>query len=614
VWAKGRGHTHEKVSSISRYIPKPRIPWQPSQFHRENLAAADLAKMWGSGRYRSGYGSYNSGYSTEKTKVLEDSSISIIPKHELEKYMPDISLGPKALVTPISLMSARNGHRVTHDMLHSYDAHVGGVAKPSFVDHDNILPQDNVHFAGLNAAALDCRSRIYRWLRRGPFFQEDQYFRRYVAPNSQSLPSPHEQSLFKRVVRLASKGHIKSALEEYRKITTVPPVEVYRALTAACVPSGNLGDAISIFEEGHAKLFYVARDGEVLMNLMRTAIRANNRPRVMWVYNVMRGRFFENTIVRAEIDPVTQYRITVEGLKFLLDKQCVEEARVLYQFLSDNSMLQYDLELRQGLVLQEALQKGTAVSLKASDLEELSVQSSTKSAAPLIVSAVQATWADYEKLIQEPMCSNREDDALKWLQAQFSDVDVLAVIRLARFRASKDLLAKDRDAFAVRCVQWLQALSNDNEILAAKPLTYLRKSKESVIHENLRVAWAPELQKKSRLLPSEQKLAFFYKSGCRFVTETFPPMGNDLKSMYLAQQPIQVEVSAAIDFNHQSGVEAAHAADLKIVHHSINSVFAQSSTLSSRLGTDSRGIASSGKATLVAGAEASAPTPEAELQ
>lgn len=547
VWAKGRGHTADSVANVARYIPRARIPWQPSQFHRENLTVDDMTKMWGRGRYRTGYGNYNSGYSTEKTKTLEDTTIQMIPKHELEKYMPDISLGPKALVTPVSLMSARNGHRVTHDMLHSYDPYVGRHVKPAMVDHDNINPHDSA-FVGLNAAALDCRSRIHRWLRRGPFFQEDHYFRRYVTPDGVAVASPAEASLFKRIVRLASKGHFKGACEEYRKITSVAPVEVYRALTAACVPNGNLGDAISIFEEGNSKLFYVARDGEVLWNLMSCAITAKNRPRVVWIYNVMRGRYFENKLVRAEIDPVWQYRIVAKGLVFLLDTNATEEARVLYSYLQEQQMLAYDLEMRQGNILREAIAAGKAVSLSTTALDELPVAKDTRSIAPAIVEAVKESMEPHELPLHSTAVASRVDDSLAWLQQQFSDIDVAAVMRLARFRGRKDLMAKDQDAYITRTVQWLQALSQANEDVSAKPLSYLRKSKPSTIHDNLRVAWIPDNHANTKLLPNEQKMSFFFKKGARFVTETFPIAGKSIRSMYLAQQPVQTEVSAALDF------------------------------------------------------------------
>ncbi|CUG90748.1 Hypothetical protein, putative [Bodo saltans] len=554
VFAKGRGHAHEKVTNVGRYIPRARTPFQPSTFGRKNLTKEDLAQVWGRGRYRTGYANANSGYSTEKSKVMDDNTVTMIPKHELEKYMPDISLGPKSLVTPISLMSARNGHRVTHDMIHSYDAHIGALEKPAVVDHNNIIAQDNINFVGLNAATLDCRGRIYRWLRRGPFFQEDQYFRRYVAPGGLEKAPTQEVSLFKRVVRLAGKGRLKGACEEYRKITTVPPVEVYRALTAACIPHGNLGDAISVFEDGNAKLFYVARDGEVLHNLMSTAVTAKNRPRVMWVFNVMRGRYHENKFIRAEIDPLWQYRITVRGLTWLLDNGCAEEARVLYAFLEENKMLDNDLQVRLGQQMKDALAAGKPISLTAQGLSDLAVMKAVRALAANLRSAVQESQESFETALHESN-SGRDDGALEWLQQKFGDVDVLAVMRLARYRGRRDLFAKpeDQELFFTRCTEWLYLLSERQAQSEGKPLTYMRKSKPSAVNENVRIAWVPELQKKTRLLPSEMGMGFSYKNGTRFVHETFPAAGATLASKFLALQPIQTEVTAAVDFSRLSG-------------------------------------------------------------
>jgi hypothetical protein len=583
VFAKGRGHGHEKVTNVGRYVPMARTPWQPSHFGRKNLTKEDLARVWGRGRYRTGYANVNSGYSTEKSKVIEDNTVHMIPKHELEKYMPDISLGPKSLVTPISLMSARGGHRVTHDMLHSYDAHIGELEKPAVVDHNNIIPQDNINFVGLNAATLDCRGRIYRWLRRGPFFQEDHYFRRYVAPGGLEKAPTQEVSLFKRVVRLAGKGRLKGACEEYRKITTVPPVEVYRALTAACIPHGNLGDAISVFEDGNSKLFFVARDGEVLHNLMSTAVTAKNRPRVMWVFNIMRGRYHENKFIRAEIDPLWQYRITVRGLTWLLDNGCAEEARVMYTFLAEKKMLDSDLQIRLGQQMKDALAAGQPISLTDQGLNDLAVMKAVRALSANLRSAVQETQESFEAALHESQ-AGREDSGLEWLQQKFLDVDVLAVMRLARYRGRRDLFAKpeDQELFFTRCTEWLYLLSERQEQAEGKPLTYLRKSKPSAINENIRIAWAPELQKKTRLLPSEMGMVFGYKSGTRFVHETFPASGATLASKFLALQPIQTEVTAAVDFARLIG-SSTTAPVSRLIHPSaggVSSVLAVAASVS----------------------------------
>lgn len=366
VFSKGKPVGHPAATSILRYIPRPRVPWQPSRFGRANLDESDLDRLWSRGRYRNGPGNFNSGYSTEKTHVMEDSTVQIIPKKDLEKYMPDISIsGGKALVTPISLMSARNGHRVTHDMLHSYDPYIGRLQKPAVVDHDNISVYDP-NRVGLNAATLDCRGRIYRWLRRGPFFQEDQYFRRStMLQRNGSLPPPtvQEVPLIKRILRLAGEGKLKEACEGYRQLTSIPPVEVYRALTAACIPSAQLADAVAIFEDGNSQMFYAARDGEVLLNLMRCAVRAKHRVRVMWVWNIMCGRYYEDVLVRAEIDSFWRFRISLLALSFLLDIHAGEEARTVYRYMAKEQLLDGDLHVRFGQAMQTALKEGKGLQL-----------------------------------------------------------------------------------------------------------------------------------------------------------------------------------------------------------------------------------------------------------
>lgn len=562
VFTKGRPTGHPSATSILRYIPRARVPWQPSRVGRENLAEDDLARLWGRGRYRTGPGNYNSGYSTEKTHTLEDNSINIIPKHELEKYMPDISLGPKALVTPVSLMSARNGHRVTHDLLHSYDPYIGRLQKPAVVDHDKITVEDP-NRVGLNAATLDCRGRIYRWLRRGPFFQEDHYFRRStrLQRNGQVPVAVHEAPLIHRIVRLARRGHLKAACEEYRRVTSVPPVEVYRALTAACIPGAKLADAISIFEDGNARLFYVARDGEVLFNLMQCAIRAKHRVRVMWVYNTMRGRFYENMVVRAEVDPVWSYRIASLALVYLLDSNAAEEARVVYSYLVESHLLDCDLHVRLGMAMRQALAEGKPVHVKKDVYKGMALTQNATAVAPQVAAAVyerfvdtmreegSESWSHPRTLpLTDPSGSTEPAAALAWLQAAFPDIDASAVLRLARFQSnSKDLMAKDRAAYVQRAAQWMELLSTTHQKREEVPLTYLRKSRPSLVNDAVRVAWMSEKPQPHTLQPHREGFQFHYAGPeTRFVEETFAYAGNTLQGRYLAQQPIHREVTASV--------------------------------------------------------------------
>ncbi|CAC9472432.1 conserved hypothetical protein [Leishmania infantum JPCM5] len=563
VFTKGRATGHPSVMSVLRYVPRARVPWQPSRFGRENLAADDMAQLWGTGRYRTGPGNYNSGYSTKKTHTLEDSTVSIIPKHELEKFMPDISLGSKALVTPVSLMSARNGHRVTHDLIHSYDPYIGRLQKPAVVDHDNITVEDP-NRVGLNAATLDCRSRIYRWLRRGPFFQEDNYFRRStkLQRNGPVPVSVHEVPLMQRIIRLARRGQLKAACEEYRRVTSVPPVDVYRALTAACVPGAKLADAIAIFEDGNSRLFYVARDGEVLHNMLRCAIRAKHRVRVMWVYNVMVGRHYENVVVRAEVDVIWRYRIASLALEYLLDSNAGEEARTVYDYLVENKLVDCDLHVRLGHVMQQALKEGKTVHVQQDALDGMALSQNVVVVAPQVAVAVYAryletmqegaAWTDARGLpLTDPAKTGADTNgaaAVAWLKVAFPDIDPAAVLRLARFRRnSKDLMAKDRPAYVQRAAQWVELLSSAHQTREEAPLTYLRKSRPSMANPNVRVAWLPERQRAHALLASDEGFKFAYGGPhTRFVEETFAYAENTLQSRYLAQQPVHTEVTPSV--------------------------------------------------------------------
>ncbi|KAK7196092.1 hypothetical protein NESM_000543700 [Novymonas esmeraldas] len=563
VFTKGRGTGHPSATSVLRYVPRARVPWQPSRFGRENLADDDMAQLWGRGRYRTGPGNYNSGYNTSKTHTLEDNTINVIPKHELEKFMPDIALGSKALVTPVSLMSARHGHRVTHDLLHSYDPYVGRLRAPAVVDHENVSVEDP-NRVGLNAATLGCRARIYRWLRRGPFFQEDHYFRRTTKlQRSGAVPvAVHEAPLMQRIVRLARRGHVKAACEEYRRATSVPPVEVYRALTAACVPGAKLADAIAIFEDGNSRLLYVARDGEVLHNLLRCAIRAKHRARVMWVYNVMVGRRYENVVVRAEVDPIWRYRIASLALEYLLDRGAGEEARVVYAYLAETGMTDCDLHVRLGHVIQQALREGKSVHAQQSALDGMALSQNVVAVAPQVAAAVYAryretmrdgaAWADARGLsLTDPAAVGAAADgaaAVAWLKATFADIDPVAVLRLARFRrGTKDLMAKDRSTYVQRAAQWVEVLSTAHHAREEAPLTYLRKSRPSIANPNVRVAWLPERQRARALLASDEGFTFAYGGPqTRFVEETFAYGENTLQSRYLAQQPVHTEVTASV--------------------------------------------------------------------
>lgn len=589
VFAKGRpSNPHEAVTSVLRYVPRVRTPWQPSTFERRNIMPDDLTSFWNQGRGRTGIAHPDSGYFTGKSSTLEEQTINLIPKAELEKYMPDIWLGPKALVTPVSMMNVRAGHRVTHDMLHSYDKYIGSNDKLATVDHDNITPQDP-NRVGLHPATIHCRGRIYRWLRRGPFFQEDNYFRRNVAPDNdpELAVTPEEVRLAKKVIRIANKGHLKAAAEEYRKFVSVPPVQVYRALTAACIGQGKIGDAVAIFEDGNSKLFYVSRDPEVLINLMKTAIAARNRSRVLWVYNVARGRFYENSLARAEIDTLTLYEISRLALEYFADRGCVEEARTVYDFLSgeesvhqqnyasaatkkyfatsdDKRMTEYDLYKAAGLRLREALAKGEKIPAYTSNLgAELAASKNVDRVAVI----VQKVLAERDAAAGNTTADNSlkpNETAVQFLGRRYRDLDVAFVLRHARYmhNGKTDLLSASKGegnaniseeqlrSYANRTLDWLTVLSRSNAKQTEDiVMPYLFKSKPSAINPNLRVAYLPETLQRTRLLANESGYKFHYGVRDRFVSESYAQAGTSLASQVLALQPNHSPISATADFS-----------------------------------------------------------------
>lgn len=589
VFAKGKGQlSHESTLATLKYIPRSRTPWQPSTHGRQNMIPADMADWWGKGRPHVGNQHPNSPYTSSKSSSLEERQIQLIPKQELEKYMPNIELGPKALVTPVSLMAARQGHRVTHDLLHSYDPFIGAVDKPTVVDHDKIT-HDDPNRVGLHPATIHSRGRIYRWLRRGPFFQEDHYFRRSVAPIDGSTANrppilPEDVRLAKKVVKLARRGHLKAACEEYRKFVSVPPVEVYRALTAACVPGAKIADAVAILEEGTSKMFYIARDAEVLTNVMKCAIKAKNRSRVMWVYNVARGRYYENKVARAEIEPQTMYTLSTMALEFLLDHDSGEEARTLYCFLAENSLLNNDIYIRVGKELQATLAKGEKIgSYQDSLADGLSL---TKNVAPiaegvsqLLAGRDEADAASDVSLSDVVIPRYEGETAVSYLSRRFADVDVAFVVRLARFKndGKTDLVVKSQqskkdnvpnapnyiEAYCERALSWLLTLSATQAVsFEAQPMPYMRKSKPSTVNANVRVAYLPENRKPTALTATEQGFTFHFDKNSRFVEETFRQQGDTLESKLLAQRRIHKPVSQAVRFDGE--VDASHSVGGKL--------------------------------------------------
>lgn len=540
--ATGRpSYPFSHATTIAKYLPAIRTPYHPHSFNRNNVNEDEFQqRFWLRGRGYTGPGHPNSGYfSGSKTYNMWDTQVPFIPKQELEKFMPDINLGPKALVTPVSVMSARHGHRVTHDLLHSYDRFVGKYHsfENPVVDHDNITVQDPKH-VGLHADTLGCRARIFRWLRRGPFFNEDHYFRRSAqGPRGIRVDSEHERPLYAKIVHLAQRGQLKAACEEYRRAAFIPPVEVYRALTHACISKAKLADAVAIYEEGSSRLLYTARDYEVIRNVMLTAIAADHAPRVMWIYNSARGTFHENVVVRAPLERHQLFRLASTALEFMLDKGRTAEARTLLSFIEEDGLADFDLHEQVGIAMRAALEAGKKINVSDAHVEETAAQKAARLMAAEVARVIHSELhADLKHFAHDGAGAV----GLDWLQSFLgADLNVLFALRLARLENGVDLIKVNRERYVARACHWLKQLSEQyQQRVVHTPLPLLRKSKPSAINPNLRVAADPAMQRRKRLTPTADGFSFFYGGETtRFVTESYPQRGETLQSQFLALQP-----------------------------------------------------------------------------
>jgi hypothetical protein len=552
IFSKGiPTNPNASATKVLKYLPRPRSPMRPSTFRRENVEEATLKQHWAQGRLDGGQEIRNY-YNPAPSLQVNDTEAKLIPKRELEKFMPNIYLGPKAYVTPVTLMSARDGQRVTHDLIHSYDSFIGGRGgwlAENQVDHDNIHPLDP-KFAGLHTDAIGCRARIYRWLRRGPQSEEYNYFKRHVQQKSLAEEgAKKEAGLYRKIIRLAKKGKLKEACEAYRTAEFVPPVEVYRALVAACVPGAFLADAIQIYQDGD-KLIYKSRDHEVFHSLMECAVRAENVPRVMWVFDQMLGTKKVRDFSKVLIDPLWQYQIACRGLSFVLDRGCRNEAMTFYRFLVDSNLIDFDLEVQRGVDVRALLEAGKPVDLAALPTSGLKLSKDLATALPTMAIQVYKSLSAESQALHAPPPGS--DPSVQWLLSYYSDLNVQALLRLARYQGGADLMAARPQQYIDRAVEWLRTLSS-RTLLEGRPLPYLLKSHPSHASANLRVVALPksvtELRTKpATVTPTEAGARFFYDPNMSAVEETYPAMSNTLESRMLARQPIHRALPPALNW------------------------------------------------------------------
>uniref|UniRef100_A0A7S1QB22 Uncharacterized protein n=1 Tax=Neobodo designis TaxID=312471 RepID=A0A7S1QB22_NEODS len=538
----------QNAVAVMRYIPAKRRPWLPSRFGPKNLPPDELEKLWGSSRYGDGPKDNWGIYGNEKSRSLRGvETVDYIPKSELERFMPDISTGNQAAVTPVSMMSLRGGHRVTHDLLHAYDPHVG-VWSHNRVDHDNITPQDP-NRVGLHGNTLGCRSAIYRWLRRGPFAQEGHYWAHYLTRNHgrELVELDAEKPIIARTIRLAKSGQFKAACEQYRRITAAPPVEVFRALLRACVPQGLLADAVSLFEEG-TKFKHVTRDAICMRALMQTAINADSPSRVMWVHHLVRGNRAQNVIARAEVELFHAYPIHVIALRYLLDRGCAAEARGVYEYMAGAGLLDYDLHHDAGMALRAALDKAGDGEVVA--LPEYAALPGAKLAAGA-ADLVAPLWDSRLPAHERAALNGADASPAARLRRAFADINVDFVLRAAAVDGDTNLLQEDRGAYKDRCLAWLDVLSRWGEEAGA-PLPYLLKSRAAdASGAHVRVAADPaDSRRIGRLAPcDDSRFGFWYRGDVptRFVRETYPTLSADSNTRkFLVRNPVQREVPPTI--------------------------------------------------------------------
>lgn len=571
----------EKAVSLMRYIPKARRVALPHEFFKHNMMEKDAKAQWDVARYGMGPGEPYGGYANMKSFKLRGEPLQITPKSELERFMPDISISNKAAVTPVSLMSARGGHRVTHDLLHTYDpltySHSARAAPE--IDHDNIVPEDP-NRVGIHPNTFGCRSAIFRWLRRSPFSDEKMYYERATKKNGRPVANEAERDLHQRIIRHAKNGQLQMALEDYRRLVHHAPTEVYRALLAACVPQGLIADAVSIFNEGNM-LDYAARDFECMRSLLRTAVAARNVARVMWVMDILHG-YFAHKVAAVELEPIHMNQLMRIAIAFTLDNGYGDEARELFSMMRKRGYLDYDLHEQLGFALREAIAKNETANLPA----DFGALAAVRDAVDVQTDVARTWYARLEphQLAAFPAISKGDMAAtVAAFRRAYGDADVDFVLRAARFEDARDLLATDAvDRYVDRVLAWLDQLS-DWRVQADTPLPYLLKSKPANGTSSLvRIATTPaETKALGRLSATESGHKFWYSpEGTRFVEETYPTLNADSNvRKYLVRTPIQREIPIAIrDLSQGAALEATakQARPAWIVHASVDATEALS--------------------------------------
>ncbi|KNH06353.1 hypothetical protein XU18_2858 [Perkinsela sp. CCAP 1560/4] len=519
----------------------------------------DLKKEWLNSRGKDGPGNYNSGFSTNQEIKWDEHKTPITPVAELAKFMPDIRVeGIQS--TPVSMMNVRNGHRVTHDLLHSYDPAISrqvqykskedGMTSP-MIDHTKISPLD-MNFFGLHPQTIGSRARIYRYLRRSPFSDESFYYRRYVQPYQ---PTESQRALHHEIVTSCEhENDIEKASSLYRLLTHAPTIMVVKAMLDCCARSRLLGDAAALFEDFRRTNRNDCRSKEVLSAYMDVAIACDHPQHAISILGYVQGTTIDNFRYTG-VTEVEKFLIGQHLLVWLLQKG-YPEARSVYHWMKQRGFLDYDRHYRAGSEIRRSLQlylaphgdskrPVTAEMVKRMIIKHTAEQSIGEVADDRTeqnLLRVTQLHMDY-RMFSHGMFSP------EWLQQEFKHLQLSYVSQLAEYivknRLDSSATDESFDKFHAKVThETLLLLQPDVQRSAQHTiLPYLHKSTPSCQNPCIRVIHS---HKRSAFSDTDKNPEFFFANdgSTRFVSETFEVLDNlNVRQIYHGRMPIHTPES-----------------------------------------------------------------------
>jgi len=535
---------HTATSKLMKYIPPRRNPHHPARVGRENLLPEDLSKEWLAGRGLDGPSHPNSGFSTKATMQFEDSTLHPMPVHELSKFMPDITV-PGIQSTPVSMMNARNGHRVSHDLIHSYDPYLSQVnryEKQPLINHDEITPYDEKRH-GLHPRTFGSRARMYRYLRRSPHRDEELYYKNYIQPFP--LPTP-QAALQQEIIKAASKNDIEGACATYRVLEHPPQVDTIKAMMKCCARLGLLGDCAALFEDALRINRKLGRDPEVLDAYLDASLLTAHPARAMFVLSYVIGTKTDNIRYNAEVPDVWKYRMGAKALAWMLEKGHGAEAQSVYAWLESAKLLNYDNYEALGQEITALLQQPEK---EAKDiiLSEPTKYATTKG----ILQALIEHHGHYRFL-----AGFGGSYAAPWLENEFPNIDIDFVLRLARSSVTASATegqSTDTKQIAQLAHAFLLLLVPSASRAAQHTvLPYMLKTKPSSQNpQNVYVVPHDGELRVRKLRPHEAGYRFGYKEGMQVVTEVLPELEStgNIEHLYYGRQTRQQPTTGDVWFS-----------------------------------------------------------------